>query len=313
MDGHLTRNVSTNGVIRLSATSIGLGRRHDGANADVFWQGDASPSWSTTPSTPALHSNAAYATSGAPTCLRCAEIDCVKCAGGVHTGVHEAPGAGREVTVSKEIIPNRAFAAVLAESGLSHKRLARLVGEASRARGKRELRTDHVAVSRWLDGGQPQAEAAECIAAVLSHTLKRAITPASLGFTNAGRRGAEAPTVEGDVSYPSDADSATAGLRSVATADLENEAAERLQAWDRHAAPGVISGYLFGDVDAPATSDIDDEPVDATKIRRTTASLMELDFQVGGGHTRQLLLFYFRNQVLPLFATLPVVRREGTC
>ena len=28
-------------------------------------------------------------------------------------------------------------------------------------------------------------------------------------------------------------------------------------------------------------------------------------FQVGGGHTRQLLLFYFRNQVLPLFAKLP--------
>ena len=85
--------------------------------------------------------------------------------------------------MSKEIIPNRAFAAVLAESGLSNKRLARLVGEASRARGKREVRSDHVAVGRWLDGGQPQTEAAECIAAVLSQTLKRAVTPAALGFT----------------------------------------------------------------------------------------------------------------------------------
>ena len=40
MAGHLTRTVSTTGVIRLSATSIGLGRRHAGATADVFWQGD---------------------------------------------------------------------------------------------------------------------------------------------------------------------------------------------------------------------------------------------------------------------------------
>jgi transposase InsO family protein len=38
--GHLTRTVSTTGVIRLSGTSIGLGRRHAHATAEVFWQGD---------------------------------------------------------------------------------------------------------------------------------------------------------------------------------------------------------------------------------------------------------------------------------
>ncbi len=38
--GHLTRTVSTTGVIRLSGTSIGLGRRHAGATAEVYWQGD---------------------------------------------------------------------------------------------------------------------------------------------------------------------------------------------------------------------------------------------------------------------------------
>lgn len=38
--GHLTRTVSATGVIGFSSTSIGLGRRHAGATAEVFWQGD---------------------------------------------------------------------------------------------------------------------------------------------------------------------------------------------------------------------------------------------------------------------------------
>lgn len=38
--GHLTRTVSATGVIRFSGASIGLGRRHAGATAEVFWQGD---------------------------------------------------------------------------------------------------------------------------------------------------------------------------------------------------------------------------------------------------------------------------------
>jgi transposase InsO family protein len=38
--GQATRTVSATGVIRVSGTSIGLGRRHAGATAEVFWQGD---------------------------------------------------------------------------------------------------------------------------------------------------------------------------------------------------------------------------------------------------------------------------------
>lgn len=38
--GHATRTVSATGVIRVSGASIGLGRRHAGATAEVFWQGD---------------------------------------------------------------------------------------------------------------------------------------------------------------------------------------------------------------------------------------------------------------------------------
>jgi hypothetical protein len=38
--GHVTRAVSSTGVIGFSGTSIGVGRRHTGATAEVFWQGD---------------------------------------------------------------------------------------------------------------------------------------------------------------------------------------------------------------------------------------------------------------------------------
>jgi transposase InsO family protein len=38
--GQATRTVSATGVIRVSGASIGLGRRHAGATAEVFWQGD---------------------------------------------------------------------------------------------------------------------------------------------------------------------------------------------------------------------------------------------------------------------------------
>lgn len=38
--GHQTRTVSATGVIRFAGASIGLGRRHGGATAEVFWQGE---------------------------------------------------------------------------------------------------------------------------------------------------------------------------------------------------------------------------------------------------------------------------------
>ena len=40
MAGHVTRAVSSTGVIGFSGTSIGVGRRHARATAEVFWQGD---------------------------------------------------------------------------------------------------------------------------------------------------------------------------------------------------------------------------------------------------------------------------------
>jgi hypothetical protein len=219
---------------------------------------------------------------------------------------------GVMVVASKKAAPNRALHAVLAQAGLSNNRLARDVQAESRRRGA-EVHTDHVTVKRWLDGQQPKADTAHFVATVLSRALNRAVTPAALGFTNAVSVEQDAATVQLAVEYLSDADTATDALRTLAGADTENTSLERLRSWDAHAAPGVISGYLFGDGQPePLTVASGESPIDATSIRVTTANLMQLDFQLGGGHTRELLLYFFRAQVLPLFDSLPrgAPRRE---
>jgi hypothetical protein len=78
--------------------------------------------------------------------------------------------------------------------------------------------------------------------------------------------------------------------------------------WTPAAVPGLITGFLFSGqawmggqgpsgLVVPAVSDGD---VSAGRIRAFTRSLMDLDFQYGGGHVRRMLLFYFRSEIVPL-------------
>lgn len=203
--------------------------------------------------------------------------------------------------------PNRAFRAAMSRAGVSNKGLARRVQEEARRQGV-ALYTDHGTVGRWLNGQQPKADAAQLVASILTRELGQAVTPSALGFTSSVTSAPTTapPTLRLGVEYPADAGAATDGLRDLASADTDNTSGERLRLWDPHAAPGVVTGYLFGDGEpevtalAPAGA-----PIDATSIRVTTATYMSLDFQLGGGHTRDLLLHYFRSQVLPLFDALP--------
>lgn len=205
--------------------------------------------------------------------------------------------------------PNRALAAVLDEARVSRKGLARRVRDLAHRDGKR-ISTDHVSVGRWLDGGQPMPDAARYVAAALSEILRRAITPTALGFTaTLGTAGAAGTVLPGQVAYAPDVETAAGALADVANADLEGNGLHQLNGWDQHAAPGVIAGYLFGDA-GRGESSADGPPLDATAIRLTTARLMDLDFQLGGGHVRELLLYYFRSQVMPLLDALPATGRR---
>lgn len=225
----------------------------------------------------------------------------------MHEPEHIEPGV--RIVAAKGLTPNRALAAVLDEARVSRNGLARRVKNLAQRDGK-QLATDHVSVKRWLDGVQPQPDAARYIAAALSEVLRRAVTPTALGFTaTLGRVDGVGSVLNAEVTYAPDVETAAGALTEVANADLDGTSLHRLAGWDEHATPGVVTGYLFGDV-GQGESSADGTPLDATAIRLTTARLMDLDFQVGGGHVRELLLYYFRSQVMPLLEALPATGRR---
>lgn len=210
--------------------------------------------------------------------------------------------------MSRSNAPNLAFARALERAAMSHKGLARRIRDLAAQHGERNA-ADHVSVKRWLDGTQPRTETALLIAAALSERLGRAQTPASLGFTADANRPSTSSVVDVSAQYPHDVNDASRSLAVVATTDLDNPDDPGLMSWDADAARSAIGSYLFGHGSDGESLEAAKSPVDADAIRRTTAHLMALDFQLGGGHTRKLLLFYFRDQVLPLFDALPVRQR----
>ncbi|WP_157474367.1 hypothetical protein [Parafrankia sp. EUN1f] len=163
-----------------------------------------------------------------------------------------------------------------------------------------DISPDHVSVRRWLDGVQPREATARYIAQVLSSKLGRPVPLEELGFKP--EMPAVAPITH-DSAYPVDSAAAITSLSGLVGADLDDDAAVAQAPWLDSAAPGLITGFLFGpSITAPPASDT--KPIltanTADAIRATAASLMDLDFRFGGGHVRRLLLFYFRSEIVPL-------------
>jgi hypothetical protein len=78
---------------------------------------------------------------------------------------------------------NHQLAAVVAESGITRKRLARLVREACASLGAPSS-ADHVAVARWLAGVTPRPDTARALAVVLSRELGRPVALADIGLAH---------------------------------------------------------------------------------------------------------------------------------
>lgn len=191
------------------------------------------------------------------------------------------------------------LASALASLKFSNKGLAARVREIA-ARDGKQVSTDHIAIGRYLRGMQPKRQTAHYIAVAMSERAGRSLSLSDLGFhadDSLEREPAVGPTVD----YPEALDTATTSLGALTQADAAPGSIAPLGRWDKAAAPGIITGYLFGgstlDADSPGA---DKQQLDAMTIRTTTNHLMDLDFQLGGGHTRALLLFFFRNQVMPI-------------
>jgi transcriptional regulator with XRE-family HTH domain len=99
--------------------------------------------------------------------------------------MHTPGGTAAEVLGVNDSRPNERLAAVMRESGLSQKSLARAVRELSARRGS-PVACDHTAVGRWLGGMRPRERTARLLAEVLSARLGRPVSVADLGFPRSG-------------------------------------------------------------------------------------------------------------------------------
>ncbi|WP_204295316.1 hypothetical protein [Actinoplanes campanulatus] len=181
----------------------------------------------------------------------------------------------------------------MAEAGMSNK------GLAARVRAEGKTSTDHVSVKRWLDGTRPHDETIRCIAAALEKKLGRTVTFGEIGFELSSEASVSGLAL-GGVSYPLEVSQSVDALDGLTAADMRNDPAAVTSQWDPGAAASLITGYLFAD------SGWEDSSGDrfmgagtAARIRATVRNLMQLDFQYGGGHTRSMLLSYWRSEIVP--------------
>jgi len=131
--------------------------------------------------------------------------------------------------------------------------------------------------------------------------------------------GLDSGSVAEEASWSSDLERSVSLLDRMVAGDLADGPMARL-GWAPTAVPGLITGFLFSGqtwqegqeqgglvVPSPGSG-----LAAAGRIRAFTHSLMNLDFQYGGGHVRRVLLFYFQSEIVPLLrADHPErVRRE---
>lgn len=208
--------------------------------------------------------------------------------------------------------PNLRLAAVMQEAGMSNKGLARRMVEAT-ASWKEPVRADHNDVRKWRDGMVPKEPKPRVIADVLSAKLGRRVSLADIGFGEVDEPADDSLVTDG-LAYQADAVQAIDLLHQLTDADLADQRRIVTATTLESAASQIITGYMFA---APVVLTPGDEgplrgAAAAERIRRTTAHLMDMDFQFGGGHTRRMLIQFFRDQVVPLLRKQhpDLVRRE---
>jgi hypothetical protein len=152
-----------------------------------------------------------------------------------------------------------------------------------------------------MDGMRPHDDTIRCIVAVLSAKLGREVAPEQIGFELKRRPMANDAVADG-ARYPADALTAVSLLDTLASADMSDSPEVMRASWVSDSAPGVITGYLFSSPvwrNGSISVDLAGSSI-ADRIREFTRHLADLDFQYGGGHVRRMLLFYFRNEIVPL-------------
>jgi hypothetical protein len=125
------------------------------------------------------------------------------------------------------------------------------------------------------------------------------VTYEEIGFGSVGAAG-DVDVAQEATRYPADASRAVELLDAMTAADISDDDAVMATPWDPTQTPSVITGYLFSAPSWQSTPDSQEVPDgQAARIRTTVRSLTTLDFQYGGGHTRTMLISYWRSEIIP--------------
>ncbi|MGH3566161.1 MAG: hypothetical protein ACRDRH_09040 [Pseudonocardia sp.] len=195
---------------------------------------------------------------------------------------------------------NHLLAAVMAEADVSNKGLAAQV-HADAKRAGLHISPNHKSVRLWLEGSQPRDKTVPYIVSALRRKIGRKVTAAEIGFTDPSAGASDADVVNQGVRYPAESSQSVELLDKLTTADLEANTAVTSADWAPDAAPAVITDYLFArplwvapeELDVIARTDV------AARILTTVRIITDLGFRFGGGHVRQLLLSYWKSEIVP--------------
>jgi hypothetical protein len=194
---------------------------------------------------------------------------------------------------------NLRLRALLDETQMSHKGLARRVAALATASGVAGIRCDHTSVLRWLAGEQPRPPVPELIASILTDASGRPVTVIELGMTPSdlsADHGLQLPTAWTDTVSVS-----TALWR----ADVQRRRFLVNAAFAAAAMPASALRWLTSPAAAPPESN---GPVrvgraDIDAIRELTLSYREMDNQLGGGRVRGLIVSYLDDHVSRMLLT----------
>lgn len=191
---------------------------------------------------------------------------------------------------------NERLRALLGESGVSHKGLARRVVETGAARGVHGLAYDHSSVARWLAGEQPREPVPELVAGVLAGLLGRRVSMADVGMAPS------AVTADVGLTLAATWAECVTAATTLWRADLERRRFLMESAVAVSASSAVALHWLVSPPPGPPSRtgrrQVGESDVDA--IQQVVRSYRELDNRLGGGRVRGSVVHYLNSDVAPM-------------
>ncbi|MGW4412700.1 hypothetical protein ACWEJ6_52545 [Nonomuraea sp. NPDC004702] len=190
---------------------------------------------------------------------------------------------------------NRELASLMAEAGMSNKRLAGRLRDLAVSRGLPGSYT-HVYVARWLEGMRPRGETPHLIASVLGRELGRVVTLDDIGMPTST---AHLPPGFG-LDFATTPQTILRTARKLWEADLTRE---RLLRLNDVPAKTLLSSMGLWLIAAPAKPPRRSgrarkvAEADVERVRLTTHMFDDLDHRFGGEYRRQTAVQYLHGEV----------------